>query len=998
MKKPTFYAQRLTCCVPTASLRLAILALIGATAPHACSAEPPNTEIISDQFHAKVAPLIDSACVSCHDADDPQGGLDLASFDRVDKITKHFAVWELIRRRVKDAEMPPPDSGERLSDADRRTIVSWINNLRNDHIRRFAGDPGEVLAHRLSSAEYNNSIRDLTGIDLRPAATFPIDPTNEAGFDNSGESLTMTPALMEKYILAARHVADHLVFKPDGLDFAPHPVVTATDRDKYCVRKIIDFYERHNTKLADYLSAAVQLGPRAAPLSIEQSAMRNGLSQRYLSTISDWLYSQINHPGPLRTLRDELFDCKSAGNKFDRARVDTIAKRMIKLRSQLGFEFPHLQVEGINNGSQPFVLWRNRQQASHRMKLNRQRLAQVFESIGTGDTANAKASLTDEAVSAFEVFCRVIPDRFYVDRRGRQYVDRDQDDFKRESDYRLLSAGFHSMMGYFRDDQPLTELLLSVEQQRELDQLWFELDFIADAPRRQHSGFVWFERAEGRYLVDAEFDDYQAADKDVASESKINGLRDAYIEKAKRIGADQLALQAMSVHFEAINKSVRRVESAWETAQYRQLEAVDRFAERAFRRPLTTSEREENHAFYRRLVTQDGLIHQDAVRDLIVSILVSPHFSYRSLGAMHSTTKDSNIQDSNSIEAIDSYHLASRLSYFLWASLPDEALLIRAEGNELQDTQILQAEVHRMLKDSKSKGLAMEFCGNWLGFRHFESHNGVDRQRFPQFDDRLRSAMFGEALHFSWDVIQNKRSVLDFLYSNRTFVNKALARHYGIAWEDDRNSNEWIAVEDADRYGRGGVLPMAVFMTKHSPGLRTSPVKRGYWVVRQLLGTPIPPPPPDVPDLPEDESMLGGLTLRQVLEKHREHPSCSACHEKFDSFGLVFESFGPTGQFRKRDLGGNPVDTTANFPDGLDRQGLAGLREYLRSGRENDFVKTLCEKLLTYGLGRSLILSDQPLVDSLVEDVMSGSNTFEHLITRIVTSRQFRTKRRGSRP
>src|SRR5262249_4635043 len=173
-----------------------------------------------------------------------------------------------------------------------------------------------------------------------------------------------------------------------------------------------------------------------------------------------------------------------------------------------------------------------------------------------------------------------------------------------------------------------------------------------------------------------------------------------------------------------------------------------------------------------------------------------------------------------------------------------------------------------------------------LDFRRFEEHNGVDRERFPTFTNELRQAMFEEPVRYFIDVAQRNRSVLDLLYGTDTFVNRPLARHYGMP--EPKTPDEWVHI-DAQRYGRGGLLPMAVFLTKNAPGLRTSPVKRGYWVVRRVLGEEIPPPPPTVPELPKDEAKLGELTLPQVLARHRDDPSCAACHRRFDSIGLAFE-------------------------------------------------------------------------------------------------------------
>jgi hypothetical protein len=958
---------------------------------------------LEESFPSDVETVLRQYCSDCHGSDDPEAALDLSVFDSSKSVKQHLAVWQLIRQRVADGEMPPQDYGDAPTAAERNAFLGWIDRLTAEHIKQNAGDPGEVLAHRLSAAEYDYTIRDLTGVDIRPASEFPIDPSNTAGFDNSGESLNMTPSLMSKYVAAARKVSEHLLFLPDGLEFAPHPVVAETDRDKFCVRRIVDFYQAQNTDVAVYLFAAGRwLEKRQSnrddeTRSIEAVAERFQLSAKYLRTIVDLVASQQHHVGPIKHIRQAVRDLPGEDDAA-REQCEQLARDISELREQLTFEFPHLRVDGINRGSQPLVLWRNRQKASHRMKLNVEALEQASGPLverpaldrAESDRAESddgkpdeKASAQNDArLAAYEWFCRVFPDRFYVDRRGREYVDRRKKDFNRESEYRLLSAGFHSMMGYFRDDQPLCELMLDERQNQTLDKLWFELDFIADAPARQHSGFIWFERAEGRYLVDPEFDPFRSADKHVTSEEMIDRLREVYIAKAKRLGADEVALQAMREHFKRINASIRAVESARRSAQQYHLDALLDFARRAYRRPLTAVERDETRAFYRQLVEVDGLNHQDAVRDVLVSILVSPHFCYR----LHESQSDQRIAK------LDDHQLASRLSYFLWSSMPDEELFRLAEQGKLRDPQVIDEQVKRMLADERVRGLAVEFAGNWLGFRQFGSHTGVDQSRFPQFDEALQAAMFEEPVRFTLDLIRNDRSVLDFLYADHTFVNRTLAEHYGIPLDVDF-ADEWVRVEDAARFDRGGVLPMAVFLTKNSPGLRTSPVKRGFWVVSQLLGTKIPAPPPDVPDLPEDESKLGDLTLREVLAKHREHPSCAGCHEKFDSFGLAFEGFGPIGERRQVDLGGNPVDTSADLPDGSRRSGVSGLRSYLRAGREDAFTDTLCRKLLAYALGRSLILSDEPLVEDMKESLRKNGHRFQPLVTAIVTSPQFLSQR-----
>ena len=358
------------------------------------------------------------------------------------------------------------------------------------------------------------------------------------------------------------------------------------------------------------------------------------------------------------------------------------------------------------------------------------------------------------------------------------------------------------------------------------------------------------------------------------------------------------------------------------------------------------------------------------------------------------TERRSSVDDhrSREVRPLSDYALASRLSYFLWSSMPDEQLLARAATGELHQRQILVKEARRMLKDDRARGLALEFVGNWLDFRRFEEINSVDRERFPMFNNELREAMFEEPIRFFLYIVREDRSVLDFLYAKYTFVNSVLAKHYNMPNESGA-TREWARIDNADRYGRGGLLPMSVFLTKNAPGLRTSPVKRGYWVVRRVLGEEIPPPPAVVPELPNDEAKLGELTLREALAKHREDKSCAGCHQRFDSFGLVFEGYGPVGERRTKDLGGKPVDTRAVFPGGSSGSGVEGLRRYIRKYREDDFLDNLCRKLLAYGLGRTLILSDDVTVQQMRAKLANNGYRFGSLIESIVTSPQFLNRR-----
>jgi hypothetical protein len=222
-------------------------------------------------------------------------------------------------------------------------------------------------------------------------------------------------------------------------------------------------------------------------------------------------------------------------------------------------------------------------------------------------------------------------------------------------------------------------------------------------------------------------------------------------------------------------------------------------------------------------------------------------------------------------------------------------------------------------------------------------------------------------------------------------VNPVLAKHYGMP-AGNGNPDTWVRVDDASRYQRGGLLPMAVFLTQNSPGLRTSPVKRGNWTVQRVLGEVIPPPPPVVPELPSDEAK-SDLPVRDMLAKHRENVVCAACHAKFDSFGLAFEGYGPVGNARTKDLAGRAVDTTVTYPGGSQGTGLEGLEKFIRENRQQQFVNNVTRKLVAYALNRSLQLSDESLIDPLETGMAAKEYRIDWLLETIVTSPQFLNKR-----
>ena len=993
--------------------RPTLLLISVASAVVSCGAWAADAKLtqLDGRFNATIQPFLKTYCVSCHGVDKTEAELDLTTYSSMGAVVKDGQRWGLVLERLETEEMPPDKAKRHPSPEARRGAIDWFQTLRDYETKRHAGDPGVVLARRLSNAEYNYTIRDLTGADIKPTREFPADPSNTAGFDNSGESLSMSPALLNKYLKAAREVASHLYLKREGFAFAPTQMIVETDRDQFFVQQIIAFYRRQDTDYADYFQAAWNFKHRAAlgrpRATLADFAGAGKVSVKYLATVWATLEGTREEIGPLVKLQSLWRDLPAPGeNKLEIPRKgwEQMRNHVAQVRKKVEPRFLNIAAGKINSGSQPMMIWKNVRYATHRMTFDPAQLQVEGEpplppldvanelgaagEFGPGRTVPVinQPGDPDLAVpagqraryeAAWAKFCRVFPDKFTMEERGRNYFNTKIDRG------RYLNAGFHSNMGYFRDDQPLSELILDDKQRKELDELWSEFDLVASATARMYVQFYAGGRRQARGGGEEEKPDAVAEilpqDKEITSEFRINQLRDNFLAQAK--GGDERGIAAIKDYFNWINTTVRETEKARIAAEPSHLKAVLQFAARAYRRPLTREEKDDLLAFYRTAHEKDGLDHETAMRECIVSVLMSPDLCYRIdlAGA------------GGGIHPLSDYDLASRLSYFLWSSAPDDELLARAAAGDLHQPKVIAAQARRMLKDPRTRALAVEFGGNWLDFRRFEGIGTVDVERFPSFTPELRQAMFEEPVRFLLDVFQTNRPVLDCLYASDTFVNPVLAKHYGMPTTGSR-PDEWVRVAEANRYDRGGLLPMAVFLTKNAPGLRTSPVKRGNWLVKNVLGERIPPPPPNVPELPTDEAKLD-LPLRDMLARHRADPNCAACHAKFDSFGLVFEGFGPVGDRREKDLAGRPVDGHASFPGGGEGAGLDGLRRHIHEHREKDFVENLCGKLLTYALGRSPMLSDDLLVQDMHRKLAANGYRFDNAIESIVTSPQFLTKR-----
>ncbi|MEM7809924.1 MAG: DUF1592 domain-containing protein [Planctomycetota bacterium] len=393
----------------------------------------------------------------------------------------------------------------------------------------------------------------------------------------------------------------------------------------------------------------------------------------------------------------------------------------------------------------------------------------------------------------------------------------------------------------------------------------------------------------------------------------------------------------------------------------------------AYRRPVDASDLAVPLRMFEEGYAEGG--YESGIERALTAVLVSPHFLFR-------VESPSGRVDDRGVYRISDLELASRLSFFLWSSLPDGELLAAAEAGELADPRVLEAQTRRMLADPRSAALVDNFASQWLHLRNLKTFH-PDMRRFVDFDDNLRQAMRRETEALVGTVIREDRGVLDLIDPGFTFVNERLAGHYGIRGV---RGDHFRRIDSDDAAGRGGLLRHGGVLAVTSYGTRTSPTIRGYWVLKNILGIVPPPPPPDVPDL-EEKSAAAAMSLRDRLERHRADVACAGCHDLMDPIGLSLENFDAIGRWRTRD-DETRIDASGVLPDGTAVTDVAGLEQFVLK-RPEVFVATLAEKLLTFGLGRGLGPADMPAVRAAVRRAAADEYRFSELVCGLVTSRPF---------
>jgi mono/diheme cytochrome c family protein len=800
---------------------------------------PMLTAASTEGFDTLVKPFLAAHCVACHGNEKHKRELNFESFTSASALIDQRDRWEEVVRKLRDRQMPP-DEEPQPPEHQRQAVAGWLARELSRIDRLTPPDPGRVTARRLNRAEYNNTVRDLLGVDSRPADDFPQDDSGY-GFDNIGDVLSLSPALMDKYLSAGERVARTALFG-------------------------------------------------VPPMSPTLTRLR------------------------------------SEGRRNGDARV-----------------FPaQYDVSGLSLPNAVHAIYRAPADADYIVR------------VGLGGLRPAGSAPIAVTLWADDREVASLP--FDAERSAR--FDDDRQDFGGQAlQFRVrLSLGDHHLAAAIPrifEGLPASYGGPNPSPRPETPRTAFNPPATASAER-----IAQLRKA---------FDERQAELQRIP----LNGVRVSTVDVggpyAQATGPSRASRDLIYVCGHTNGGHTPSCATRIMTS----------LAGRAFRRPVAAADVAKYVALVRGAQEDEGAF-EEGLAVGIQALLVSPDFLFR-------IERNRPAAPPATGRPITQHELATRLSYFLWASMPDDPLRRAADTGTLRDPGVLSAQVRRMLRDPRSRALAEQFGGQWLQFRALESLTR-DRARFPDFDDYLRLSMRQETERFIGYVIQEDRSILDFLDAQYTFVNERLARHYGIAGV----TGPGFRRVDLTGSPRAGVLTQASVLTVSSYATRTSPVLRGKWILDNLLNAPPPDPPPDVPNL--NEASIGtAASLREQLEAHRKDPTCASCHRRMDPLGFGLENFDAVGAWRTMD-GKFPIDATGFLPDGDEFKGPEQLRDVL-VGRRQAFARCLTSKLMTYALGRGLQSSDTRTVRAIADRLPASQYRFSALVLEIVNSLPFQQRR-----
>jgi hypothetical protein len=907
--------------------------------------------------------LLETYCLRCHNTNKHKGDIDLTSsvFAARPKSLADRKVWLRVLEQLESEEMPPEDPAP--SAGERKRLVAWAEHAVKMDWSKIK-DPGRVTIPRLTRDEYNNTMRDLLGIDLRPGSDFAADGEGTSGFNTDRDALFLTPALLEKYLAAAGTALDACL----ALDHSP--------------------VEQH-FESEDLLMTETREVPRDFGDGFKGYVLNRGQMTLYTSVRfpHDGFYTfsvRARSTGPPCGARLRI-DGETAGDIV--APSATPETLTLTCFVKAGSRQMTWNIE-VPDPPAPRQVAAQTKGARAQQKKQQQRQQQQGQGQGIPRTArplpeDVEAQVTMGAMEnalEYPATGKEPPEALPLIQRFRGFavaVQRPYEWLRILAEYQGDPQEIARFKGYIVERSVLLEAAkaalaeLTKEPRAELDRRFAEHNRARLAANQQVLELPAIAAVPTPSVRPSANVQQQLAQ--IRNPNRPGGGMGMV---PRSIAIDWISLRGPIHPAGSGNKSrvfVARPDPEQGISSRQAARTIlAGFLPRAFRRPVEPATIERYLEFFDR-AEQTGDSFDEAIKRTLTAVLVSPHFLYRNeFGPIDGEYR------------LDDYQVASRLSYFLWMSMPDDTLFALAAAGRLHQPEVLSEQVDRMLADPKAHACATAFMGQWLGVDSLGRTIQPDETRFPEFTPELCEAMKQETVLALESVLRRGASLIELLDGQETWLNEVLASHYGIAGVRGREFRP-VRLEDPNR---GGLLGMASVLTVTSGPTRTSPVVRGKWVLETLLGEKIPDPPPDAGGLDPDAGEDRGKTLREELVQHRRNATCASCHNKIDPIGFGLENFDAIGRFRTNEAG-RPVDNTGELPAGETFRGPVELRRLLVSERQGQFVRNITERLLSFALGRKLELFDEPALAAITAAVEKDRFRSTTLVKQIVLSYPF---------
>ncbi|GAA4237637.1 hypothetical protein GCM10022291_24990 [Postechiella marina] len=992
-------------------------------------ASKPKVKLSKQALHYanNIKPIMDKYCYDCHGPDKQKGSvrLDRLNWDMVKGADAES--WHSALDMINSGEMPPKKKPQ-LTAKERKEVVNWITNSL-EHAAKAKNSNAKEVTRRLTKSQYTNSLNEILGLPINFGSVLPDDGKSKMGFTNNGETLQISSLHIDYYQKIARNALDKaIVFgdKPEpkiykitvgegigkneiSAEFGGFQSV-AIKSDNFKV-DVLDSKNNEKTDV-DEIKRLIGIGMRGSG-NDRFSVVENGLM----------LYSALPHKDvPPRSWQGPSPNMKMlVKNNFPRSgrfKLKIIAAKGYALEAKEGIIGLRKNEPAVVNANTIII------KAKDVKVINRLQLKddKFLVPIATDANATAKLKLNVPETGYYQIDL-VHP---YVPQENmpsflmkigrfnkvqeRLKLDKSLADKSeivtpvtlaslKKGTYEItlggkFFVGFSEVrISQLSDDDPLPKKLKAEAAKNQKKYENMTPSIRAFIGSRTDDGMDYRTFDEDKDVIGGinEFNTYEFTgqlenlplpvydpnEKNENSNTMIIGLWNNHLVKQKGETGPPLLVKSMeleapyhpvwppeshtNIFFDSPNKNNKEVYTA---------EVLKKFMEHAFRRPLIEGELDRYMDFWRNS-RDDFDRYEDGVKEVLVAVLCSPSFLYLLEGEKPSPKNTA-----------EEFLLASKMSYFLWNTPPDNELINLAKQGDLKKQ--LPNQIVRMANSPKIKNMIESFAYDWLRVDRLKGMS-TNKNLYPDFTRFVKQDMAEETYSFIHYILKENLSILNFIDSDFAMLNQNLAEFYGV---EGVKGNAFRPVAIAREKNRGGLLSQGAFLTGHSDGVQAHPIKRAVWLKEKILGDPPPPPPPNVPELDPETPGFETLTLKEQLELHRNKASCVDCHLKIDPFGVAFENYDAVGRYQK--LAKNkPIDSKSKLPDGTEVEGIEGIKEYILNLKREDFTKSLVEHLYAYALGRDVSFSDDKELNRIVEKIKKNDYKFQTVLEEIVLSDSF---------